>query len=127
MNGYNGSALKKLAPILDLCKIKTCVTALHSREIQDLLTKASNAGSRFHATASEFLNLYDFFIAEERKQRNGELKILKTKKEYHKTQKIRESEGKADIQNPLVDKNKDAYTEEDAKALDAKGLKVLYI
>ena len=27
LNGYKRSALKKLAPRLDLCKIKTCVTA----------------------------------------------------------------------------------------------------
>ena len=38
-----------------------------------------------------------------------------------------ESEGKSDIQKLPVDKNKYAYTEEVAKALDAKGLKVLYM
>ena len=32
LNGYNGSALKKLAPRLELCKINTCVTAPHSLE-----------------------------------------------------------------------------------------------
>ena len=53
--------------------------------------------------------------------------ILKTKKEQHKNQKIRESEGKADIQNLFVEKNKYAYNEEGAKSFDAKGLKVLYM
>ena len=37
LNGYNRSALMKLAPRLDLCKIKTCVTDPNSREIQYLL------------------------------------------------------------------------------------------
>ena len=55
------------------------------------------------------------------------MKILKPKKEQHKTQKIRESEGKAAIQKLLIDKNKDVYTEEGAKSLDAKGLKLLYM
>ena len=41
--------------------------------------------------------------------------------------KIRESEGKAAIQKLLVDKNKDAYTEEGEKSHDAKGLKVIYM
>ena len=72
MNGNNGSALKRLAPILDLCKIKTCVTAPYSLERQYLLSKASTAGSRFLPTGGEFLNSDDFFIAEEIKQRNGE-------------------------------------------------------
>ena len=31
LNGYNGSALKKLAPRLNLCNIKTFVAAPHSR------------------------------------------------------------------------------------------------
>ena len=127
MNGYNGSALRNISPRLDLCKIKTCVTDPHSRERQDILAKASTAGSRFHATGGEFLNSDDFSIAEEIKQRNGELKVLKNKKEQNKTQKIRESEGKAAIQKLLVDKNKYSYTEEGAKSLDAKSLKVLYM
>ena len=127
MNGYNGSALKKIAPRLDLCKIKTCVTAPHSRERQDLLAKASTAGSRFHATGGKFLNSDNFFIAEESKQHNGELNILKTKKEQHENLKIRESEGKAATQKLLVDKNKYAYTEESEKLIDAKSLKVLYM
>ena len=55
------------------------------------------------------------------------MKILKTKKEQHGTRKIRELEGKAAIQEILVDKNKDAYNEEGAKALDAKGINVLYM
>ena len=55
-NGYNGSAFKKLAPRLDLCKIKTCVNDPYSRERQDLLAKASTAGRRFHATGGDFLN-----------------------------------------------------------------------
>ena len=55
------------------------------------------------------------------------MKILKTKKEQHETQKICESEGKAAIQKLLVEKNKDAYTEEGAKALDEKGPKVIYM
>ena len=80
LNGYNGSALKKIVPRLDLCKIKTCVTAPHSHERQDLLAKASITGSRFHATGGEFLNSDDLFIIEESKQHNGELNILKTKK-----------------------------------------------
>ena len=29
LNVYNRSALKKLAPRIELCKIKTCVTVLH--------------------------------------------------------------------------------------------------
>ena len=53
--------------------------------------------------------------------------ILKTKKEKNETQNISELEGKSDIKKLLVDKNKYAYTEEDAKALDAKGLKVIYM
>ena len=67
MNGYNVSALKKLASRLDLCKIKTFLTFLHPREKQDPLAKASIAGSRFHATNGKFLNSDDFFVAEERK------------------------------------------------------------
>ena len=55
------------------------------------------------------------------------MKVLKNKKEQNKTQKIRESEGKAAIQKLLVNKNKDSYTEEGAKSLDAKSLKVLYM
>ena len=55
------------------------------------------------------------------------MKILKTKKEHHKTQKIRESEGKAAINKLPVDKNKDAYTKEGEKALYEKGPKVLYM
>ena len=55
------------------------------------------------------------------------MKILKTKKKHHETQKIRESEGKRDIQKLIVDKNKDAYTEECEKVLDVKGVKVLYM
>ena len=97
MNGYNGSALRNISPRLDLCKIKTCVTDPHSRERQDILAKASTAGSRFHATGGEFLNSDYFFIAEESKQRNRELNILKPKKEQHENQKICESEGKAAI------------------------------
>ena len=108
-------------------KIKTCVTDPHEREGQYLLANASTIGNRFHATGDKFLNWDNFFITEERKQHNIELKILKTKKEEHKTQKTRESEGNAAIQKLLVDKNKDAYTEEGAKALDVKGLKVLYM
>ena len=64
LNGYNGSALKKLAPRFDLCNIKTCVTAPNSRERQDLLAKYSTEGIRFHATGVEFLNSDDFFITE---------------------------------------------------------------
>ena len=94
LNGNNRSALKRLAPILDLCKIKTCVTATYSRERQDQLSKASTAGSRFHATGGEFLNSDDLFIAKDRKQRNGELKILKprrnsTKLRGYMNQKVR--------------------------------------
>ena len=85
LNSYNRTALKKLAPRLDLCKIKTCVTAPYSLERQYLLSKASTAGSRFLPTGGKFLNSDDFFIAEERTQRNGELDILKNKKEQHKT------------------------------------------
>ena len=55
------------------------------------------------------------------------MNFLKTKKEQPKTQKISESEGKADIQKLLVDKNKDVYTKGGAKALDTKGFKVLYM
>ena len=55
------------------------------------------------------------------------MNFLKTKKEHPKTQKISESEGKADIQKLLVDKNKDVYTKGGAKALDTKGFKVLYM
>ena len=55
------------------------------------------------------------------------MKILKTNKEQHKTQKIRESEIKAAIKKLRVDKNKYMYTEEGEKELDAKGLKVLYV
>ena len=105
----------------------SCVTAPPSRERQDLIAKASTADSRFHATGGEFPNSDDFFIAEQSKQHNGELNILNTKKEQHENQKIRESEGRAAIQNILVDKNKDAYTKEGAKLIDAKGLKVLYM
>ena len=67
LNGYNGSSLKKLAPILDLCKINTCVTVPHSRERQYLLAKASTSGIHFHTTGGEFLNSDNFFITEERK------------------------------------------------------------
>ena len=55
------------------------------------------------------------------------MKILKTKKEQHENQKTRKSEGNTPIQKLLLDKNKDAYTEEGAKALDAIGVKVLYM
>ena len=55
------------------------------------------------------------------------MKILKTNKEEHKNHKIRESEGKAYIQKLIVEKNKDAYTEEVAKALYTKCLKVIYM
>ena len=30
INGYNESVVKKLSPRLDLCKIKTCLTAPHT-------------------------------------------------------------------------------------------------
>ena len=80
MNSYNRSALKKRAPRIDLCKIKTFITALKSRERKYLLAKASTAGSRFNATGGEFLDSYDFLISEERKQRNGELNILKSRR-----------------------------------------------
>ena len=80
------------------------MTAPHSSERKDLLAKASTVGSCFHATGGEFLNSDELFIAEERKKRNGELKILKTKKEQQKNQKIRESEGKAYIQKLLAGK-----------------------
>ena len=59
-NSYNGSALNKLAPRLDLCKNNTCVTAHHSRKRQYLISKASTAGSRFRATDGKFLNSDDF-------------------------------------------------------------------
>ena len=68
LNGYNGSALKKLAPRLDLCKIKTCVTAPHSHEIQDLLAKASTLDGCLHTTGGQFLNSEKFFVTEERKK-----------------------------------------------------------
>ena len=55
------------------------------------------------------------------------MKILKNKKEQHKIQKTRESEGNATIQKLLVDKNKDVYTEEGAKALDSTAIKVIYM
>ena len=55
------------------------------------------------------------------------MKILKTKKEQQKNQKIRESEGNDDIKKIIVDKNIYAYTKEGSKSLDAKGLKVLYM
>ena len=67
LNGYNGSALKKLAPRLYLCRMKTCVTAPHSRERQNLLAKASTVGSCFHAIGGSFLHSDDFFIVEETK------------------------------------------------------------
>ena len=127
LNSYNVIALKKLAPRLDMCNINTCVNSPHSCERQDKLDKASTIGSRFHATGGEFMNSDDFFVAEEIKQRNGGLKILKTNKEQQENKKIRELESKAAIQNLLVDKNKDAYNEEGAKSLDSKGLKVLYM
>ena len=74
LNSYNRSSLKKLAPRLDLCKIKTCVTAPHSHERKDILVKASTAGSRFHATGGKFLNSDDFFIAEEKNNATGNWK-----------------------------------------------------
>ena len=104
LNGYNGSSLKKLAPRLDPCKIKTCVTAPHSCERKHLLAKATTEGSRFHATGIKFLNSDDFFIVEDRNQSNGGMKILKTKKEQHKTQKIHEPEGKAAIKKLSIEK-----------------------
>ena len=70
---------------MSVCNIKTCVNAPHSRERKNLLDKASTEGRGFHATGGEFTNSDNFFIAEERKQRNGELKILKTKKEQQET------------------------------------------
>ena len=71
LNSYNRIALNKLAPRLDLCKIKTFVMAPHSRKRQQLLAKDSTVGIRFHATGGEFLNSDDLFVSEERKQRNG--------------------------------------------------------
>ena len=61
------------------------------------------------------------------KQRNAELATMKAKKEAHETQKNRELEGKAVIQKLQVNKGKDAYSDEDAKKLDVKSLKALYL
>ena len=104
----------------------------------DLIDRVSNACAYFwkgyitkswndsyHVTVYILTNI--LITLECSKQRNGELKILKTKKEQHETQKIRESEGKTAIQKLLVEKSKDTYTEEGTKSLYSKGLKVLYM
>ena len=53
------------------------VTAPQSRARQDLLAKASTAGSRFYASGGEMLNSDDFFIAHERKERSEEAQRMK--------------------------------------------------
>ena len=57
-----------------------------------------------------FTQLVDSFLIQKnsslqkREKNNKELKMLKTRKEPHETQRTRESEGNATIQKLLVDK-----------------------
>ena len=80
LHGLDGDILKTSAPRLDKSKTSVSVTAPRSRARQDLLAKASTAGSRFYATGGEMLNSDDYFIAEERKQRTIEVNQLEIKK-----------------------------------------------
>ena len=102
------------------------VTAPQSRQRQDLLAKASTAGSRFYATGGEMLNSDDFFIAEERKARKEEAKRMSDKKEEVLVLNAQESEAKTVMEKLQTKKGKDAYTDDDAKALDLASLKILY-
>ena len=126
LNGLKGSILKISAPRLDKSKTMIGVTAPQSRARQDLLAKASTAGSRFYATGGEMLNSDDFFIAHERKERSEEAQRMKDRKKECTALNVHESEAKTVIEKLRVTKNKDAYTDEGAKALDVSGLKVLY-
>ena len=124
-HGFNGSALQISAPRRDKSKTSISVTAPHSRERQDLLTKASTAGRRFYATGGEMLNSDDFFIAEERKERTDLIKQLKTKKSDWIGKNEQELEGKAVIEKYRA-LNKDVYSDDGAKTLDVSSLKTLY-
>ena len=126
LHGFDGKALKISAPRLDKSKTMIRVTAPQSRQRQDLLAKASTAGSRFYATGGEMLNSDDFFIAEERKARQEEAKRMSDKKEEVLALNAQESEAKTVIEKLQAKKGKDAYTDDGAKALDVASLKILY-
>ena len=124
-HGFNGSTLKVFSLRKD--KVKTIsVTAPQSRERQDILPKVSTTGSRFYATGGEMLNSDDFFITEERKERNDLIKKLEMKKAHWLPKSTLEQEAKTVIEKYRTTKNKDMYSQEGAKALDALSLKILY-
>ena len=68
----------------------------------------------------------DDFIAEERKQRDIEVKKLETKKDKFEHQLKQESEAKTVIEKLRTIKEQDAYSEEGSKSLDVASLKILY-
>ena len=125
-HGLDGDILKISAPRVDKSKAAIGVTAPKSRARQDLLAKAATAGSRFYATGGEMLNSDDFFIAEERKQRDIEVKKLEIKKEKFEEQLKQESKSKTVINKLRSVKEQYAYSEEGSKSLDVASLKVLY-
>ena len=72
------------------------------------------------------LNLDDYFIAEERKQRTIEVNQLEIKKEEFEEQHKQELEAKTVIDKFMIEKGKDAYTNEGLQAFDKPSLMILY-
>ena len=72
------------------------------------------------------LNSDDFFIAHERKEQSEEVERMNDSKIECIALNVQESKAKTVIEKLRAAKNKDAYTDEGAKALDVSSLTVLY-
>ena len=126
MHGYDAGVFKKKAPRSEASTRQTAVTSPLSRERQDLLMDATTAGSRFHATGGEYLNSDDYFISQERKQRHTKIEELKTRKQDYQEKLKGHEDAQRVIQDFQAKKNKDAFNDQDAQALLASELKILY-
>ena len=70
-------------PKLSAAWTKIAVTAPMSCEEQDPLEKASTAGANFFASGGGVVNTDDYFISQERRERN-EKKVLAKRKDKYK-------------------------------------------
>jgi len=119
--GFNGEVFRKYAPRKAAVQI---VTEPNTRARQNAIAGCKYSSQYFIVTNGDTLNTKDYFIAEERKRRQAQIKDLEAVKKNSKA--ISDLNSKAlGLIEEFATKGKDAYKQEDAQGLPVTTLKVL--